>query len=133
MWTLCFILCSCNIALSVHSEMDISYQKLTSTLCSLAILYLIFSIQKELVGNMCQTEPLQTVLLRKQIHAMNWRLLSNKANYLSMLRGGIRRREPTTFHRCKSDKSPESGKNIMSRRWKSSSELSNYNSTISHT
>ena len=136
MFTLCFSLCICNITLSVFGEWIGPYEKLTSTFCSLIILYLLCLIQKQRVDGVLPRESLQVVLLRKQIQAMNWRLLSNKASYLTMLQERIRRREPITFHRCHSDKPPTSRKYTISKQWKSSSELSNYNSTsptsISH-
>jgi hypothetical protein len=128
MLNLCLILCICNIALSVLGVWVCSHEKITSTLCSLTILHLLFSLQKERVGGELPPESFQAVLLRKQIQAMNWRLLSNKATYLTMLRERIRRREPTTFHRCHSDKPPTSRKCTISKLWKSSSELSNFNS-----
>ena len=128
MLNLCFILCICNITLSVLGVWVSSHVRITSALCSLTILYLQISLQKEKAGGVLPRESHQVELLRKQIQAMNWRLLSNKATYLTMLQERIRRREPTTFHRCHSDKTPTSRKFIISKLWKSSSELSNFNS-----
>lgn len=70
----------------------VSCEKLFSVVCCLSGLYFVLLFRDECVVSF--STSFEALLVRKQIHAMNWRFLSNKAMALLLLQDSFRRRRP---------------------------------------
>jgi hypothetical protein len=87
---LCLVLTLLLLVSVEDGRCTVSCEKLFTLVCFVSGVYFVLLFQRECVVSF--TTSLDDVLMRKQIHAMNWRFVSNKAVALILLRDAYRKR-----------------------------------------
>ena len=116
--SICVFFCALSMAWVILTGLRLSFDQFLLLACSLSALYCLkFNAVTENAP-----EPMETRLLRKQIQEINWRIMFNKAAYLTRMQDVLERNRLKRIkhwkHTPRHDTCPES-KMASVRLWKS--------------
>jgi len=115
---LCIFLSVFNVAWVFLTAPGLSFDQFLLLACSLSTLYCL----KHSAATEDACESMESLVLRKQIQEINWRIMFNKATYLAQMQNALERSRPELVrHRSTSPRDDTCPKSNMAkaRRWKS--------------